>query len=273
MNTNHPPKYDFSNPLFVKHPQYIRYAREQMEMYKLLEQSDCITWEVKETTGPLQIPSVYHVHYHLKSIVGIDAGRNPIYGNHHILELSIPNRYPIEPFGIRMVTDLWHPNIKWDGKFKGRVCANAREFGRTYMLYQLVLRVGEILQYKNYLAEFVEPFPEDAMVAEWVREFAEPRDIVNRKKNIFVDDTPLLRPRSHSEEEATDAPEPPEEARPVESVMEETPLHQSAEQISPETQNNPSEKRGILRLTPRVTTQDSAPRPKIIIGKRDAPQE
>lgn len=272
MNTHQSPKYDFSNPLFVKHPQYIRYAREHLEMYKISEQSDCISWEVKETTGPLQIPSVYHVHYHFKSIIGIDAERNPIYGNHHILELTIPSRYPIEPFGIRMVTDLWHPNIKWDGKFKGRVCANAREFGKSYMLSQLVLRVGEILQYKNYLAEFVEPFPEDATVAEWVREFAEPRDIVNRKKNIFVDDTPLLRARNHEGDETSELPDPSEKIPPVKSATEEGSSHQSVEQMSSPTQDNPAEKRSILRLTPRAN-QESAPRPKIIIGKRDTPAE
>lgn len=260
MNTNQAPKYDFSNPLFAKHPQYIRYAREHLEMFKILEQSDCISWEIKETTGPLKIPSVYHVHYHFRSIVGIDEERNPIYGNHHVLELTIPSRYPIEPFGIRMITDLWHPNIKWDGKFKGRVCANAREFGRYYMLSQLVLRVGEILQYKNYLAEFVEPFPEDAMVAEWVREFAEPRGIVNIKKNIFVDDTPLLRPRKPAE--TNDAPEPPVQVQPERS---------SSETAAP-TNDQPAEKRNILRLTPRSIAPEPAPRPKIIIGKRGTPE-
>ncbi|MBK8706646.1 MAG: hypothetical protein IPN33_25755 [Saprospiraceae bacterium] len=86
-------------------------------------------------------------------MVGINADEQPIYGNHHILEITLPVNYPIQPTIIRMITDVWHPNIRSDGPSKGRVCSNSRNLGKMSDLYQLVLRIGEILQYKNYHAE------------------------------------------------------------------------------------------------------------------------
>src|SRR5690606_16515822 len=123
-------------------------------------------------------------------ITGIDADQNSIYGDHHILELSLPELYPLEACRITMLTDVWHPNIKSEGRFKGRVCGNSDGYGLSYDLYQLVLRVGEILQYKNYHAIHTPPFPEDAKVAEWVVSYAEPMGIVDKEKEIYVDDTP-----------------------------------------------------------------------------------
>ena len=86
-----------------------------------------------------------------------------------------------------MKSDLWHPNIKWDGKFKGRICGNTKEYGKGYDLVQLVYRIGEILQYKNYHAENTPPFPEDSMVAKWVKEYAEPNKIVDKWSETYTD--------------------------------------------------------------------------------------
>ncbi len=197
MSLNKQQIYNFNDPIFKKKRQYIRYAKEHMSLMDL--HSDVIQWEVKETTGPLKIPIVYRVHYYLKSIVGVDEHQQPIYGDHHIMELTIPPRYPIEPCKIYMVSDVWHPNIKSKGKYKGKICGNVKSFGKSYDLYQLVLRVGEILQYKNYHAEHTPPYPEDSTVAAWVMEFGEPNDIVNQNKGIIVDDTPLLRADASSD--------------------------------------------------------------------------
>lgn len=192
------PNYDFSNPIFQKKRQYIRWAKEHIALAAL--KSDVIKWEVVEAEGPLKIPTKYHIHYHFKSIVGIKDDKSPVFNDHHVLEMVIPPRYPIEPVKLYMVTDTWHPNISSQGKYKGRVCSNAKNFGRGFDLFQMVLRVGEILQYKNYLAEHVPPFPEDSRVAEWVRDHAEPEGIVNRSEGVVIDDSPLLRPESDSDE-------------------------------------------------------------------------
>ncbi|MCC6460574.1 MAG: hypothetical protein IT260_08900 [Saprospiraceae bacterium] len=154
--------------------------------------SSAIRWEPVETVTHLKIPYKYHVHFYINSIIGIDEHKMPVYGKKHTAEIELPPQYPLEPCRIKMITDLWHPNIKWKGSFKGRICAQAEKFGTIYELPQLILRIGEILQYKNYHAEHVAPFPEDAEVAKWVTEFAEPNNIVNKSKDISVDNTPLI---------------------------------------------------------------------------------
>lgn len=184
------PQYDFQHPVFKANLKYKRYAREHIQLAGL--NSNVIKWEVAQTVSPLQIPVKYHIHYLFKSIIGIDAFQNPIYGNHHILELTIPELYPLEACRIMMLTDVWHPNIKSEGKFKGRVCGNSDGFGLSYDLYQLVLRIGEILQYRNYHAVHTPPFPEDSKVAQWVIEVAEPYGIIDKNREIYVDDTPLV---------------------------------------------------------------------------------
>ena len=184
------PQYDFNDPVFRTNLQYKCWAREHQELASM--HSSVIRWEAVETVSPLKIPVVYHIHYQFKTIVGIDKALNPIFGDNHVLELSIPPLYPLEGCKITMLTDVWHPNVKSEGRFKGRVCGNVDSFGITYDLYQLVLRVGEILQYKNYHAEDIPPFPEDKNVAEWVREFAEPQGILDKENGVAVDYTPLL---------------------------------------------------------------------------------
>jgi len=94
---------------------------------------------------------------------------------------------------IYMKTEIWHPNIKWEGKFKGRICGNTKEYGKGYDLTQLVFRIAEILQFKNYHAENTPPFPEDSLVAKWIKEYAEPNNIVNKWKEIYSDDVDLSR--------------------------------------------------------------------------------
>jgi len=51
--------------------------------------------------------------------------------------------------------------------------------------------MGEIIQYKNYLAENIPPYPEDATVAKWVLNYAEPNGIVSIKDKIPVDNSNL----------------------------------------------------------------------------------
>lgn len=202
-----PPQYDFKNDPRLKDPRLRCLAKEHLQLASL--RSDVITWEVIETISPLRIPIVYYVHFRIKTIVGIQPDNSPIYGNHHILELAPPELYPLESCKITMKTDVWHPNIKSEGKFKGRVCGNTNDFGLTYDLYQLILRIGEILQYKNYHAEHTPPFPEDSKVAQWVLEYAEPNGIVDKNREICVDDTPLVRDPNLPDPDPEPEPEPP----------------------------------------------------------------
>jgi len=231
------PKYDFKHPVFRKYRKLIKYASDHEQLFKLWRRSDVISYEVVETVSELKIPVVYIVHYKFRTITGIDDSSNPIYGNHHHLELSLKNNYPIESPTAYMVNNIWHPNVKSSGERKGRVCVNGRGNGIAISLDLIVIRIAEILQYKNYLAEFIPPYPEDETVAKWVREVAEPKGIVNNKKGIYVDETPLLR---------------------LDGSMKDIPT-----------------KKPVLKIKPRIPKiqkpkTPSAPRSKIIIGKKNS---
>ena len=249
MNPNTKIHYDRNHRLFQQRRELLRWAKEHESLSELM--SKVIKWEVKETATLLQIPVVYHVHYHIRSIVGIDEAQKPVYGNHHICEITIPPTYPLQPCKIYFVTDVWHPNVKSEGKFKGKICGNTTNFGRSYDLYQLVLRIGEILQYKNYHAAHTPPFPEDARVAKWVTDFAEPMGIVNQNKGIYVDDTPLLMTEEEIEQEMATAKQ-----------KDETPAE------------NPSEEKktgsiGIVIKSQRQNPNPNQPPPSISFKKKE----
>jgi len=90
------------------------------------------------------------------------------------------------------VTPIWHPNIQ-HAEPKG-VCTNKPEWLGGMGLDDLCRQLFEMVQYKNYHAEMVPPFPLDQEAARWVREYAEPRGIVDKKRGLFVDDKPFTRP-------------------------------------------------------------------------------
>lgn len=185
------PTYDFSSDFFKKNPFYKRLAKDHLSLFEI--ESDVIEWEVVNTRGALKIPCEYHFHFRINSIVGIKSDQSPIFGNHHIAKVTFPPKYPIEPPELYMQSNLWHPNIKSEGKYKGRICGNTKGFGLGYDLYLLVIRIGEILQFKQYHAENTPPFPEDIKSARWVLEYAEPAGLVNKYKEIVIDDTPLVK--------------------------------------------------------------------------------
>ena len=110
-------KYDFNHPILLKDKKYRRYAREHMAISEI--RSDVIEWEIQETQTALNIPVQYHVHYNIKSITGIDKTQKPIFGHKHTLEISFPPRYPLVPCIIKMISPIWHPNIKSEGNYKG----------------------------------------------------------------------------------------------------------------------------------------------------------
>lgn len=195
--------YNFKDPIFEKNFLYRRLAKEHLLLLEI--ESDKIKIEVTDVRGPLKIPDTYNIHYYFKSIIGINDDQSPIYGNHHIVELHLPLKYPMESPRIYMKSEVWHPNIKWEGKFKGRICGNTKEYGKGYDLTQLVFRIAEILQYKNYHAENTPPFPEDSLVAKWIKDYAEPNNIVNKWKEIYTDDVDLSTPIP-DKKESDDAP-------------------------------------------------------------------
>ncbi|MCB0631641.1 MAG: hypothetical protein KDD15_17975 [Lewinella sp.] len=183
-------EYDFNDPIFKKVPLYRRLAREHLSIADL--KSDRIKWRAVETATHLNIPIRYQIDYLFQSIIGINEDQSPLYGAKHTIEVSFPASFPRETFKARAITNLWHPNIKWEGPTKGRICVNNQNFGRGYDLYWYLLRIGEIIQWKNYLAENIWPYPEDATVAKWVLNYAEPKGLMSIKDKKPVDESNLL---------------------------------------------------------------------------------
>lgn len=125
------------------------------------------------------LPIEYEIWYRVKSIVNVEDSpvpRKPIFGYLHKMSIVLPNNYPSADgnpiFTFR--TDIWHPNIRSSGSFKGHVCLTIKEMGVLASLKDLVLRVERYLKYQLYHAQNTYPYPEDQNVAEWVREEGEP---------------------------------------------------------------------------------------------------
>ena len=125
------------------------------------------------------LPTEFEIWYRCKSIVGVEETeppRKPIFGDLHKMSVWLPNNYPSADGNpvFTFITDIWHPNIRHSGSFKGHVCLTIKEMGVLASIKDLVLRVERYLKYQMYHAQNTYPYPEDQGVAEWVREEGEP---------------------------------------------------------------------------------------------------
>lgn len=178
----------------IKDPYMYRLATEHVRLFRLCQANpEMLNIEGMEFSKKFPHPPVlYEVIYKVDSYTGITDQKKPVKGKEHKMHLRVPTNFPEQPAECKMLTDTWHPNIKSSGPFKGSICTNHKGFGTLFNLDELVIRIGEFLQYKKYLAENVEPYPEDQTVARWVREVAEPKKWVNRSKGINVDNRPWI---------------------------------------------------------------------------------
>lgn len=169
------------------------YSRRKIDEHQRIDRlvkanSKMLTYEVK-TNDPQypHPPTHYLVTYFLKSYIGIREDQTPVEGEVHELSIKLPKYFPEQTAESKMLSPTWHPNIKSSGPFAGDICTNHRDFGALYHLDELIVRIGEFLQYKRYLAEDRKPWPEDPVVARWVKNFAEPGGLVNKVQGLFVD--------------------------------------------------------------------------------------
>lgn len=199
--------------------------KEWKKIDNLCVHSDVIKYIIRNRNRE-GLPVEYEIIYHLKSIVGIEDPREealvidgekivktlrkPVFSNEHRLSIGLPNNYP-SAFGgnpeFKMISDTWHPNIRATGKFKGRICLNDKDLGVAIGLDQRILRVGKYLQYQTYWATDSYPWPEDQVVAEWIREEAEPAGWVNALEGIYIDSSKLFNQNFIQDEQETHQPE------------------------------------------------------------------
>jgi ubiquitin-protein ligase len=129
----------------------------------------------------------YIVTFKCKSISNVDRQGNPIFSEHHQVEIYLHNQYPQRWPGMKWLTPIWHPNIN---HLNGSVCIDAAWWTASRSLDRLVIMLGEMLQYKNYHDDPTKPpFPWDPEAARWSREYRK------RHPNAFpVDRRELMRP-------------------------------------------------------------------------------
>lgn len=165
-----------------------RLLREWMDIDDFCERNKHIAYIIRRRCNDtLELPIEYEIHYKVTSIVGVEdteAPRKPLFADLHIMQIYLPNNYPSatgNPEFQFLPTPKdghipWHPNIRYSGSFKGRVCLNIKEMGVMASLKVLIKRVEQYLRYQLYHAKNTHPYPEDQNVADWVCEEAEPND-------------------------------------------------------------------------------------------------
>ena len=179
------PNYNFDA---IEDEYVFRLCEEHIKLDSLSQTNEnVLSYKVVKNSRQYPHPPIeYHITYCLESIVAVDDEEYPIFDKEHILEIILPPTFPEQPADCKMLTNVWHPNIKYSGPFKGAICTNHEGFGTLFGLDELTIRIGEFLQYKRYWAKDIPPYPEDPEVAEWVRDFAEPRGLINPKKEIWT---------------------------------------------------------------------------------------
>jgi ubiquitin-protein ligase len=149
------------------------------------ENSNQGSYIIRKRNG-LGLPIVFDIIFNVKTIIGVqqpdETGmQKPVFGNSHVMRISLPNNYPSadgQP-EFMFTTDVWHPNVRFFGDFKGRVCLNTGDSGVQTHLVDYIDRVISYLMYEDYHARNEYPYPEDLDVAEWVLKQAEPKGWVN----------------------------------------------------------------------------------------------
>ena len=167
-------------------PRMRRLKADYELMQDLAARTDMISF-VAQSPRPNLPPERYIVTFKCKSISNVDRQGNPIYSEHHQVEIYLHNQYPQRWPGMKWMTPIWHPNIN---HLNGSVCIDAAWWTASRSLDRLVIMLGEMLQYKNYHDDPTKPpFPWDPEAARWSREYRKTHP------NIFpVDKRELMRP-------------------------------------------------------------------------------
>lgn len=126
-------------------------------------------------------PDKYKVSYSCRGIEGVTEDGEPIISDKHEVVIYIDHNFPNSEPTLTWLTDIWHPNIEHLPPHT--VCTdNIRSWYPTRDLAQLVIAMGEMIQYKRYHARWEHPYPIDETVATWVIEVAEKKGIIGAGK-------------------------------------------------------------------------------------------
>lgn len=167
-----------------------RLILEYEQLINLEKRSDFIKIEpVNKIEG--MPPEEYIITFTCRGIAGLRPDNSPEFAEFHQVSMKLSSNFPNQEPYLKWLTPIWHPNI--EHKEPHHVCTNnVQNWFSTKSLKDLVVSLGEMVQYRRYHAEWVAPFPLDKEVADWVIKFAEPNGFLNQEKP--VDERQLLRP-------------------------------------------------------------------------------
>jgi ubiquitin-protein ligase len=123
-------------------------------------------------------PEQYLITYHCKGTVVVD-GKVTI-GTQHSVEIFLHADYPATSPRFKLRTPLFHPNFKY-GDPNLQVCIEAKNWTPREPLDELVLRIGNMIIYRNYNPSN----PLDAVAARWA---------VNNAHLFPLEEAPWLTP-------------------------------------------------------------------------------
>ena len=89
-------------------------------------------------------PEKYLIRYTCKGVEGISAANQPVFREQHDVTIYLHAEYPLKQPQLKWMTPIFHPNIH----ITGAVCIGAWWPAKT--LDELLLTLGEMVQYKNY---------------------------------------------------------------------------------------------------------------------------
>lgn len=174
----------------VLHGRRARLLLEYEKLINLEKRSDFIKVEpVNKIEG--MPPEEYIVTFTCRGIAGLKPDKSPELADFHQVSMKLSSNFPNQEPYLKWLTPIWHPNI--EHKEPHHVCTNnVQNWYSTKSLNDLVVSLGEMVQYRRYHAEWVAPFPLDKEAADWVINFAEPSGLLGQTKPI--DERQILRP-------------------------------------------------------------------------------
>jgi hypothetical protein len=160
-------------------------------MLRLSEDSDLIRFQ---SSG--QPPDRYVVTFGCRGVVKID--KRISYTTHHQIEILLHAEYPQAAPHFRQLTPIFHPNFRYGGAGL-QVCIEARNWSPRESLSDLVLRLGNMITYRNYNPDS----PIDGKAAQWARQnthyfpldergwFRDADEIVKIAADSYIDDAEI----------------------------------------------------------------------------------
>lgn len=117
-----------------------RLRNDYKKIRELVDRSEFI--HIVSTEG--EPPERYIIRFTCRGVDRLKPDGNPVYAETHEVNVYLHAEYPLKQPQLKWMTPIFHPNIH----VTGAVCIGAWWPAKT--LDELLLTLGEMIQYKNY---------------------------------------------------------------------------------------------------------------------------